>query len=178
MQIKEYTRNPTHSLFRSLQRQLQHVNVIVLFKIWYWKGCFSVTLRKTLHVHCSDLPGDRVFEEIALLRRWSQKAIYWWHRGSLCTFIVQVPLETELWWIDIMVLLKRLCWKGHLPATLGKSLLCMFIVQFSQKAEFWVYRIVLLGRWSWKVCSSVTLGKILLYTFTVQVSLETEPLSR
>ena len=89
---------------------------------------FLVTLWKTLHAYCSGLPQYRAFEETVLLRKCSWKSHYLETRRSPCTLTVHVPCDTELWWVDMVVLLKRWSWKGHLSATVGKTVLCMFTV--------------------------------------------------
>ena len=67
--------------------------------------------------------------------------------------------ETEHW-VDTIVLLKKYSWKGFSLVTLGKTQLCMFIVQVSQETELWVAKILLLERWSCKGHSSVPLGRL------------------
>ena len=48
-------------------------DIIVLFRRWSWNGHLSVTLGKTLHVHCSRLLDDRGLwvDTIVLLGKWS-----------------------------------------------------------------------------------------------------------
>ena len=77
--------------------------------------------------------------------------------------IIQVSQETDLE-VSMIVLLKRLSWKGYLSVTL-KRCLSMVIAQVFQEIELWVDMIVLLERWSCKGHLSLTLGTILLCTF-------------
>ena len=63
------------------------------------------------------------------------------------TFIVHVSLETEVQWVNMIVLLKRWSWKGFLSLTLGKTL---HIHSSGLPGDRFFEQKVLLGRWSWK----------------------------
>ena len=105
---------------------------------------------KTFHVHCSGFSGDRDFGEIILLRKCSWKGhISVTHGKQVHTHCSGSLGDRVLMsWYDS--LLRRWSWKVSLSAKKGKTLLCLFIAQFSQETKLWVNRIVLFGRWSWK----------------------------
>ena len=121
------------SLFYS--EEVPEKAMIVLCRRWYWKGHLPVKLGEdsALHIYCSGLSGVRMHQvdRIVLLRRWSEKAIHWWHwEGWLYTFIVMVFASRQP-----IVLLWRWSWNDHSLMTLGKRL-CMFIVQVPWETEF------------------------------------------
>ena len=63
--------------------------MIIVLKRWSWKGCFSVTLGKILHIYCSCLPGDRAHwvDMIGSLSRCSCKGCSSPTKRSLFKFI-------------------------------------------------------------------------------------------
>ena len=73
-----------------------------------------------------------------------------------CMFIVQVSWETELQWVNKIVLLKRWSWKGSSSVILG-SILHVHCSGLPEERAF--EEIVLLRRWYWKGHSLVTQGK-------------------
>ena len=153
-----------------LEMEFQWVSMIFLLKRWSWKGFFSITLGRVFMLRSpwpQILWGDNFTQKMVL------KDHIWWHRGSLCTFIVQVPWETELW-VDMIVLVKnglerpfvnntRKGFALHvhcsiLPVDRTQKKLLHIHSGLPGQQTHWVDTIVLLTRWFWKGFLSVTLG--------------------
>ena len=117
-----------------------------------------MTLGKRLHGHCLGILGDRplwvsMIVLFKIVLKW-QADLLWCSEGK--------TRHGCFWGLPGLsssasrVLIGIWSWNSHL---LGRTHLCMFIVQVSQETELWDM-IVLLGRWSSKSQSLVNWGRL------------------
>ena len=146
------------------------VNTVGLLRRWFCKGCSSLTKEVSVYsfkppgsqglvtdigepFHFSGLLGDRACQinMIGLLGRLSLKghSLVTLVKPWLCTFIVQVSLETALWAVNAgRQSFESVCFSGKMVmknwsfVALAKPWICTFIVQVS-----WVNPIVWVTRW-------------------------------
>ena len=73
-------------------------SVVFLLGRRSWNGYSSVTLGKTLNIHCSGLLGEGALHiSNVILKRWFWNGFHWWHWRRFCAFSVNLYHSLDMY---------------------------------------------------------------------------------